>query len=183
MPPRGPLAHLRVVCLTGFMGSGKTTVGRMLARQIGWRFVDLDERIEEGAGLCIPTIFERLGEAVFRQMEQEALREALGQSAERAQATVIALGGGTFAQPGNAALLQEEGCPVVWLRCRPEVLLERCALVTNRPLFRDEASFLALYQQRLPYYEQAGHRVQSEAEPGAAVEQILALGILERVMT
>jgi shikimate kinase len=165
------------------MGSGKTTIGRALARQIGWRFVDLDERIEQRAGLTIPAIFDRLGEVVFRQMEHEALRDALGESAERAQATVVALGGGTFAQPANAMLLQEEGCPVVWLRCPPEVLLERCALVTNRPLFRDEASFLALYQQRLPFYEQAPHRVHSEGEPAAAVEQILALGIMERVMT
>jgi len=62
------------------MGSGKTTVGTLLARQLAWRFVDLDERIEESAGLAIPEIFERLGESAFRQMEADQLRAALGRA-------------------------------------------------------------------------------------------------------
>ena len=82
------------------MGSGKTTVGTLLARQLAWRFVDLDERIEESAGLSIPQIFERLGEPFFRQLEAEQLRAALGRASELKQGTVLALGGGTYAQSG-----------------------------------------------------------------------------------
>ncbi|MBI3404867.1 MAG: shikimate kinase [Acidobacteria bacterium] len=181
MPPRGSTRNVRAICLAGFMGSGKSTVGRLLARQIGWRFVDLDELIESRARLDIPAIFERQGEAAFREMEYEALRRVLGESAERELPTVLALGGGTFAQQAGMALIRDYGCPVVWLQCSPEKLLSRCAMVINRPLFRDEASFLQLYRQRLPFYEQAEYRVESESQANIVVEKILALGILERV--
>src|ERR1700704_2855584 len=82
------------------MGSGKTTIGTLLARQLAWRFVDLDDRIEASAGLPIPQIFERLGEPAFRQIEADQLRAALGRAAEMKESTVLALGGGTYAQPG-----------------------------------------------------------------------------------
>lgn len=180
MPPRGSTRNLRVICLTGFMGSGKSTVGRLLARQIGWRFADLDDLIESRARTNIPDIFDRLGEPAFREMEQEALARVFGESAERELPTVLALGGGTMAQPAGAALIRGSGCPVIWLQCAPSRLLERCATMTNRPLFRDEASFLQLYEQRVPFYEQAGYRVESESAPAIVVEKILALGILER---
>ncbi len=68
-PSAGGPSALRVVCLAGFMGSGKSTVGALLARQLGWRFEDLDARIEEHVGLSIQAIFERLGEPAFRQGE------------------------------------------------------------------------------------------------------------------
>ena len=84
------------------MGSGKTTIGTLLARQLAWRFVDLDERIEASAGLPIPQIFERLGEPAFRQIEADQLRAAIGRAAETKESTVLALGGGTYAQPGCA---------------------------------------------------------------------------------
>jgi len=73
------------------MGSGKTTIGTLLARQLAWRFVDLDERIEESAGLTIPQIFERLGEPAFRQIEADQLRAALGRATEMKESTVLAL--------------------------------------------------------------------------------------------
>ena len=113
-------------------------------------------------------------------MEQEALQRVFGESTERDLATVLALGGGTMAQAAGSALLRDSGCPVVWLQCAPNRLLERCATMTNRPLFRDEASFLQLYEQRVPFYEQAAYRVESESAPSIVVEKILALGILER---
>jgi shikimate kinase len=182
MPPRGSTRNLRVICLAGFMGAGKSTVGRLLARQIGWRFVDLDELIESRAGLTIPEMFERLGEPAFRQLEHQTLARVLGESGERDLPTVLALGGGTFAQGPSITLIRESGCAVVWLQCPPERLLTRCAMMTNRPLFRDEASFLQLYQQRLPFYEQADYRVDGDSEPALVVERILALGIPERVM-
>lgn len=182
MPSSGETRSRKLICLTGFMGSGKTTVGRLLARQIGWRFVDLDETIEARAGLNISSIFERSGEPAFREMEFETLTRAVGQAIDRDLATVIALGGGTFAQPQNLALLRSAGGAVVWLDCPVEELLARCAMMTNRPLFRDEVSFRQLHQQRLPFYEQADFRVDASADPRRVVEQILALGILERAV-
>ncbi len=181
MPRTSTKRNPKLLGLVGFMGCGKTTAGRLLAQQIGWRFVDLDTRIEERAGLTIPAIFEKLGEAAFREMEHETLERALGEAAERGQATVVALGGGSYAQPRNVDLLRERGCAIVWLDCPLEELLRRCAMMTNRPLFRDEASFRELHAQRLRFYEQADYRVGSDAEPARVVEQILALDILERV--
>src|ERR1700732_4613446 len=109
IPPRPSPSRLQVLCLAGFMGSGKTTVGALLARQLAWRFVDLDDRIEEAAGLRIPEIFERLGEPAFRQMEADQLRAALGRAVEHKESAVIALGGGTYAQTGAPEFLPATG--------------------------------------------------------------------------
>jgi shikimate kinase len=171
----------KIVCLTGFMGSGKSTTGRFLARQVGWPHVDLDTRIEESAGLEIPEIFGQRGEPEFRRVEHEQLARALGEAAEARQSRIMSLGGGTIAQPPNLALLRENGAVLIWLECPIEVLLSRCAQITNRPLFRDEASFRELYRQRLSFYQLADHRVDSNAEPVHVVEQILALGIFPKV--
>src|SRR5258708_25278401 len=132
------------------MGSGKTTIGTLLARQLAWRFVDLDERIEESAGLTIPQIFERLGEPAFRQIEADQLRAALGRATEMKESTVLALGGGTYAQPGCPEFLRAAGAPVLWLDSPIEVLLSRCMTMTGRPLFPHEASFRSLPPQPLP---------------------------------
>jgi len=144
LPGSGGAPRRRLVALAGFMGSGKTTIGSLLARQLGWRFADLDTLIERAAGHAITEIFERHGEAAFREVEREQLLAALGRAAEFAQPTVLALGGGTIAQTGNLELLRAAGAAVVWLDCPLERLIARCALVTTRPLFRDEASFRAL---------------------------------------
>jgi shikimate kinase len=160
------------------MGSGKTTVGTLLARQLAWRFVDLDERIEESAGLKIPEIFERLGEPAFRQIEADQLRAAFGRAAEHQQGTVLALGGGTYAQPGCPDFLRASNAPVLWLDSPIDVLLARCMTMTGRPLFRDESSFRALYTQRLPSYQLADYRVDSSAEPAQVVAEILRRGIV-----
>jgi len=176
-----------MVCLTGFMGSRKSTVGRALAAQLAWHFIDLDTEIERLTGLPISQIFEQKGEAVFRDIEQECLARILGTAGERDTRMVLALGGGTFAQSRNAALLREFGAPprgsgaaIIWLDCPMEDLLQRCVLMGDRPLFRDEASFRKLYEERLPYYQQADYRVESGGEPIRVVEQILALGIFGR---
>jgi shikimate kinase len=178
----GESRNRKLICLAGFMGCGKTTVGQLLARQMGWHFADLDTLIEEKAGLAIPAIFERLGEPVFREIENEVLRRTLSEASARDRGTVVALGGGTISQPQNLALLRETKCVVIWLHCPIEGLLARCATIQNRPLLRDEASFRQLYEQRLPYYQQADYHVDSSAEPRRVVEQILALGHFERVM-
>ncbi|HET8924257.1 MAG TPA: shikimate kinase [Candidatus Acidoferrum sp.] len=177
-PLRGPQIRVPLFCLAGFMGSGKTTVGTLLARQLAWRFVDLDDRIEESAGLTIPEIFERLGEPAFRQIEADQLRAALGRAAESKEGTVIALGGGTYAQPGCPEFLRAAGVPVLWLDSPIEVLLSRCMAMTGRPLFRDEASFRSLYAQRLPSYQLADERVEGSGEPGQVVAEILRRSIV-----
>lgn len=160
------------------MGSGKTTVGTLLARQLAWRFVDLDDRIEETAGLTIPQIFERFGETAFRQMEADQLRAALGRAEEFKEATVLALGGGTYAQPGCPEFLRNSGVPVLWLDSPVEILLARCMTMTGRPLFRDESSFRALHAQRLPSYQLADVRVDSSGDPAQVVSEILRRGIV-----
>ena len=187
MPSPGPVPEYRVVCLTGFMGSGKSTVGRMLAAQLAWRFVDLDAEIERESGLSISKIFTQKGETVFREIEHECLERVLGSASARSTRLILALGGGTFAQPRNAALIREfgdmprgAGSVVIWLDCSMEDLLQRCVLMGDRPLFRDEASFRKLYEERLPYYRQADFRVESGGEPMGVIEQILALRIFGR---
>jgi shikimate kinase len=177
-PLRGPQARIQMICLAGFMGSGKTTVGTLLARQLAWRFVDLDDRIEESAGLRIPEIFERFGEPAFRQIEADQLRAALGRAVELKESLVLALGGGTYAQPGALEFLRAGGVPVIWLDSPVETLLARCMTMTGRPLFRDETSFRALHAQRLPSYQQADHRVDSSGEPAEVVAEILRRGIV-----
>jgi shikimate kinase len=176
-----------VVCLTGFMGSGKSTIGRLLAAQLAWHFADLDEDIEKSCGLSISQIFAQKGEAVFREIEHECLERVLGAASARNSRLVLALGGGTFTQLRNAALLRDtsaapriSGAAVIWLDCPAEELLRRCVLMGDRPLFRDEASFRKLYEERLPYYRMADYRIESGGEPMRVVEQILALGIFGR---
>jgi len=176
--PRPPQSRVHMLCLAGFMGSGKTTVGTLLARQLAWRFVDLDDRIEETANLRIPEIFERLGEPAFRQLEADQLRAILGRANELKESIVLALGGGTYAQVGAPEFLRAAAIPVIWLDSPLEVLLARCMTMTGRPLFRDEASFRSLYAQRLPSYQQADHRVDSSGDPGRVVAEILRRGIL-----
>jgi len=186
-PVTGPVPECRMVCLTGFMGSGKSTVGRLLAAQLAWHFADLDVEIERHTGLPITRIFEQRGEAVFRDIEHECLTRTLGWASEQDTRMVLALGGGTFAQPRNAAVLRSfgltprgSGAVLIWLDCPTEDLLQRCVLMGDRPLFRDEASFRKLYQERLPGYQQSDFRVESRGEPMRVVEQILALGIFGR---
>jgi shikimate kinase len=180
-----------LVCLTGFMGSGKSTVGRLLAAQLAWHFADLDAEIERESGLSISQIFSQKGEAVFRDIEHDCLERVLGAASEREMRLVLALGGGTFAQPRNALLIREygrelgapqrdAGSVVLWLDTSADELLQRCVLMGDRPLFRDEASFRKLYEERLPHYRQADYRVESAGEPMRVVEQILALGIFRR---
>src|SRR5258708_1045436 len=152
-----------MVCLTGFMGSGKSTVGRMLAAQLAWHSVDLDSDIERQTGLPIAQIFERKGGRVFGESEHGGLTGVVGWASERDARVVLALGGGTFAQPRNAALIHNVDSParggiaVVWLDCVIELLLQRCVLMGDRPLFRAEASFRELDLGGPPFYPHGGY--------------------------
>ena len=163
----------RVIYLLGFMGSGKSTVGNLLAKALSWPLIDLDTLIEAGQRLTIREIFENSGEPFFRQVERAALSEA-----SKAEPAVIALGGGTFAQPPNVELIHEAGGTTVWLDCPPEVLRARCEGLENRPLFRDEQSFTQLFNERIPFYRLADFRVSTEGrKPEEVVEQILSLRV------
>ncbi len=159
------------------MGSGKTTVGTLLARQLAWRFVDLDDRIEESSGLRISEFFERFGEPAFRALEAEQLRLVLGRAAEAKESLVLALGGGTYAQQGAPEFLRGQDIPVIWLDASVESLLARCMTMSGRPLFRDETSFRALHAQRVPSYQLADYRVDSSVDPSLVVAEIVRLDI------
>jgi len=176
-PLRGPQVRVPILCLAGFMGSGKTTIGTLLARQLAWRFVDLDDRIEAAAELTIPQIFEKLGEPAFRRIEADELRTAVGRSTEMKESIVLALGGGTYAQPGCPEFLRNEGVPVLWLDSPIDVLFSRCMTMSGRPLFRDEQSFRALHAQRVPSYQLADFRIDSSTDPAQVVAEILRQGI------
>lgn len=169
------------MCLTGFMGSGKSTVAKQLSSQLGWINIDLDRRITDAANQTIPEIFAKKGEAEFRRLEHEQLVRLIAEANEDQKPHIVSLGGGTAAQPQNLALLRESGAALIWLDCPIEELLIRCAQITDRPLFRDEASFRRLYQERLPFYEMADYRVDSNVPPARLAEQILALGIFGKV--
>lgn len=172
----GPVPIRRLVFLVGFMGSGKTTVGRSLAGRLGWKFVDLDEQIEQRLGRTIPQIFSDQGEPYFRQAEGAMLEEVLAE-AEQAP-TVVALGGGTLTQPENVARIRANGGITIWLRCELDELWRRCSTMTNRPLFHDPASFQELYRWRLPHYQQADFAVEvSGRSLASTVESILALEV------
>ena len=170
-------SRVSIICLAGFMGAGKSTVGTRLARQLGWRFVDLDQRIEEAAGISIPEFFERHGEAAFRQLEADQLRAALGRAVEFHESTIVALGGGTYAQPGAPEFLRNAGVPVIWLDTPIDILLSRCMTMTGRPMFRDETSFRALHSQRFPSYQLADFRVDSSGDAATVVAEILRCAI------
>jgi len=186
MTHAGPAPMHRLICLTGFMGSGKTTVGRLVAAQLGWHFLDLDTAIEQRAGLRIKEIFDRKGESAFRDIEHECLSRILGWVAEQDTRLVLALGGGTIAQLRNLELIHRYSAPhrlaavIVWLDCPVEELLKRCVVMGDRPLFRDEAGFRMLFEERLPHYRQAEFRVEGHGEPARIAEQVLALGVFER---
>jgi shikimate kinase len=156
------------VFLTGFMGSGKTTVGRLLSDRLQLPFIDLDGEIELRAGMSVKEIFERGGEALFRRLEQETLATAVA----RPEA-VIATGGGTVTVERNLRLLDEGGVSV-WIDPPFSIISQRIGALgkEDRPLFQTEAQALELYRQRLPAYRRADFRL--EVDPGEAPEEVAA---------
>jgi shikimate kinase len=156
------------IFLTGFMGCGKTTVGRRLAQRLGVGFVDLDEEIERRAGMTVRQIFEQQGEPVFRQMEAEALRGTLA-----LPDVVVALGGGTMAFETNAALIGANGLSV-WINPAFATISSRIGGrgKADRPLFKDDVQALALYRERLPAYRRAD--VTMDVAPDEGPEEIAA---------
>lgn len=139
------------IFLVGLMGAGKTTVGKILAKQLGKIFIDADHEIEARTGVKIPVIFEIEGEAGFRKREEAAIADLV----ERRD-IVLGTGGGAVISPINRALLSQHGT-VVYLRGTPEQLYERTRHDRNRPLLQTAdplARLRELYQQRDPLYRE-----------------------------
>ena len=161
------------VVLVGFMGSGKSTVGRLLARRLGWVFVDLDEAVEAAAGIKVAELFRTRGEAAFRQLEAEAGAVA----AARAQ-VVIAPGGGWSLVPGRLDGLPE-GSLTVWLRVRPATAVRRATGTRQvRPLLAGPdpaARARELLKEREPAYSRARLQLDADrASPTSLVDAIVA---------
>lgn len=140
--------------IVGFMGAGKTTIGRLLSDRLHWRFVDLDRRIEEAAGIPIRKIFATQGEGRFRSLEHDALREV---SREPGRA-IIALGGGAFVGEVNRAIVRRAGVSV-WIDVPFRVSVKRVGGDRRRPLAQSQDSMYQLYRSRLPFYHEADIRL------------------------
>lgn len=163
--------------LVGFMCSGKTTVGRAVAEELGWRFSDLDEEIEREHGVSVADLFRDHGESVFREIESKALRHRVA-TIESGNPCVLALGGGAFAQPRNWEIVGNNGVSV-WLKCPLEVVRRRMGEVdATRPLSADRERMQQLFLERQAYYERADFCVDAGVDqPEEVMRQILGLPI------
>jgi len=175
------------IYLTGFMGSGKSTIGPILANTIGYDFVDVDRMIEKAVGLSVDQIFTEHGEAHFRTLERGVIAELSVR-----QHVVISLGGGTIADPDNFRNISTSGV-VVYLKATPEQIFKRVHHKTDRPTLKDisgerlsddqlRARIHDLYLKREPYYSKADIIIPTdERKVGVTVDQIVKkLGIYLR---
>jgi shikimate kinase len=168
---------LRRIVLTGFMGAGKTSVGRILAERIGWQFLDLDDHLEARAGSSIASLFETHGEEHFRRIESSALVNALARPN-----TVLALGGGTPEQLTNRLLLEQTpGTLVVFLDAPFETLFDRCMLQSFaspdhiRPVLASPVEAESRFRTRQPHYRRLARITIATADlsPAEVAEQLL----------
>lgn len=162
------------IVLIGFMGCGKSTVGRELQQRLGYPLVDMDTEIEKRAGKAITRIFAEDGEPAFRDMETTLLREISG-CADR---LIVSTGGGVIGRPENRALLRGLGF-VVWLHAPPAVILERTSRNRDRPLLHGDdpaAKITSLLAAREPFYRETSHL---RIDTAGLDSTELATGILE----
>ena len=160
------------IYVVGFMGAGKSTVGRHLAHRLGWSFFDTDAEIEAAEKVAIADIFESRGEPEFRRIETEVIRQHVSW-VERGRPAVLALGGGAFSQPANRALLENNGI-TVWLDCPFETVQRRVGHTTHRPLARDPEAFAALFESRRDHYRLADiHLPITSDDPDQTVAALL----------
>lgn len=160
------------IYLVGFMGVGKTAIGRVLANKISHEFVDLDEHIEKTLGMSIPDVFWRFGEAHFRVAERQAL-----QWSTTLENTVVATGGGAFCTPANREVVHSSGGKTVFLDVPWPVLVERIQSdSTERPKFVDVETAQSLYEARKPHYLEATWRIDLDGSesPADVAARILA---------
>jgi shikimate kinase len=158
------------VYLVGFMGAGKTTVARGLARRLDWRVIDIDEVVEQREHMSVADIFAKHGEPYFRIAERDVVAQQLG-----VPHAVVATGGGTFADPQNRSMINADGLSV-WLDIPLERALARAPTDGRRPLAADREAFERLYHQRRAAYQQAHIRVDAGRQGAdALVEQLMDL--------
>lgn len=158
------------IVLTGFMGAGKTTVGSLLAKRLGYRFLDADVEIERQTGATIAELFEERGEPWFRELEHQTIRQLL--ASER---VIVALGGGAIEDERTRRLLLDGNfATLVHLEASMETVLRRCGGTESvRPVLRDSVNLEARYQKRLPLYRQAHVSVTVDADTPAGVVEII----------
>lgn len=168
------LKRTPAIYLVGFMGCGKSTVGRALAEELGWSFIDLDEEIEKREGVTIASIFDTRGEEAFREVECAALRERI-RTVQMGRPQVISLGGGAFVENENCEMTTNNGV-TVWIDCPFSMVERRVAGETHRPLARDPEQLKSLFESRRASYSRADFRVEVQDDDArGAVAQILAL--------
>ncbi|MGA8042773.1 MAG: shikimate kinase [Terracidiphilus sp.] len=145
-------ATIRRIILTGFMGSGKSTVGPLVAHRLGWRFLDADDVLEAEAGMTIAEFFARHGEPAFRDREHATIARLAA-----SDALVLALGGGAIERPDTRDLmLNNPGTLLVHLEVTLPTTLARCSgTEATRPVLADQANLAARYERRLPLYRAA----------------------------
>ncbi len=161
------------IFLVGLMGSGKTTIGRSLAKKLNLRFVDADQEIESRTGASIPLIFEIEGEASFRQREADVIRDLTAQ-----QGIVLATGGGAVLNENSRRLLRERGT-VIYLRASVASIIQRTSHDKNRPLLQTadpKAKIEALSRERAPLYQEVAHIIIETGRPNvhSVVQNILS---------
>jgi shikimate kinase len=166
-----PNAVPRRIVLTGFMGSGKSTVGPKLAHRLGWRFLDTDAVIESEAGISIADFFALHGEPAFRDLEHSTIARLSAKDS-----LVLALGGGAIEREATRSLLlTTPGTLLVHLEVELATTLRRCAgSEGSRPVLADQANIAARYQRRLPLYRTAHLSIPVDfLTPAQAVDAIL----------
>ncbi len=167
----GAGVRARRIVLTGFMGSGKSTVGPLLARRLGWSFVDADDAIEAEAGCTIPELFRREGEAVFRERERATIARLMG-----GDGLILALGGGAIEDGATRTLLATApDTLLVHLEVELATTLARCRGTEHlRPVLADQANLASRYERRLPLYRAAHVSIAvDEMTPRQVVEAIV----------
>ncbi len=167
-----PFRALKTIALVGLMGVGKTSIGRRLAQRLELPFIDADAEIEAAAGATIEEIFQRHGEAAFRDGERRVMTRLLD-----APPRVLATGGGGFMDASTRALLRNRAV-TVWLRADLDVMLARVSRRNNRPLLKNgdpRAVLEQLIAERYPVYAEADLTVESvDGPPDATVERVIA---------
>lgn len=164
---------VRRIVLTGFMGAGKSTTGALLAQKLGWGFLDTDAAIEARAGVTIAQLFEQRGEAAFRALETEAIREHA-----RTEHLILALGGGAVeAEPTRDALAQLDHACIIFLEAPLELMVARCIAqpgAAERPVLADREGLARRLAARLPHYRKAHLTIAtSQLTPQAVADHIL----------
>jgi shikimate kinase len=154
--------------LVGFMGAGKTTVARALAKRLDWVSADIDELVEASERMTVADLFARKGEAYFRAVERAVLQQQLG-----ARHAIVATGGGTFVDPINRAAINADGASI-WLDLPFERALARVPTDGRRPLAANRVEFERLFHARRAAYMQAHVRIDAgRASVDEIVEQLI----------